>query len=163
VIDAFPILFVCFEDKLLDSIVALLLPNIMPPTVLNATAGTATVGWVSDPDGRGTFSLILSCLLTLGLCVWSAVHLNIPQKGEGQGEFWLRRVKWSLCGVLIPELVVLLAWRQQTSAARLTNEINKVIVDIEQKSASSNFAKRPKVPANHVSLRKNLLLSMTTN
>lgn len=27
--------------------------------------------WVSDPVGRGTFGLLLSCVLTLGLCVWT--------------------------------------------------------------------------------------------
>jgi len=33
--------------------------------------------WVSEPDGRGTWGLIQTCLLTLFLCIYSAVHLNI--------------------------------------------------------------------------------------
>ncbi|KAK0105190.1 hypothetical protein ONS95_004414 [Cadophora gregata] len=100
----------------------------MPPTIMTARdeKNNDIVGWVADPNGRGTSGLVISCLLTLGLCVWSAMHLNIPVKHEGQREFWLRRVKWSTCGVPIPELVVLLAWRQWTSAGRLTKEVNKI-------------------------------------
>jgi hypothetical protein len=85
-----------------------------PAIPSSATTDTKIVGWVSDPNGRGTSSLILSCLLTLGLCVWSALHLNIPAKGESRREYWLRQAKWFLCGVLTPEIVVLLAWRQRT-------------------------------------------------
>lgn len=110
----------------------------MAPTIIPSRATNSNiVGWVSDPNGRGTSSLVLSCLLTLSLCVWSALHLNIPAKGESRRQYWLRRVKWSICGVLIPEIVVLLAWRQWTSARRLTNEVNKVFDDIEQRSTSS--------------------------
>lgn len=103
----------------------------------SSTTNSNTVGWVSDPNGRGTFSLVISCVLTLGLCVWSALHLNIPAKSETRQQYWLRRVKWSICGVLIPEIVVLLAWRQWTSAGRLTREINKVFDDLENQLTSS--------------------------
>jgi hypothetical protein len=54
-------------------------------------------------------------------------------------EYWLPRVKWSICGVLIPEIVVLLAWRQWTSAGWLTNEVNKVLNDIEHRSTSNSI------------------------
>jgi hypothetical protein len=126
----------------------------MAPTIpLNVTTDALTVGWVSDPDGRGTFSLIISCLLALGLCVWSALHLNIPAKGESQRQYWFRQAKWSLCGVLIPEIVVLLAWRQRTSAGRLTKEVNKVFNDMEQRSASSKRTSKSDMPEDHVKMR----------
>jgi len=109
-------------------------PLITPREATNSTV----VGWVSDPNGRGTSSLFISCMLTLGLCVWSALHLNIPSKSETKQQYWLRRVKWAICGVLIPEIVVLLAWRQWTSARRLTTEINKIFSDPEHVSGQSN-------------------------
>ncbi|MCJ1244284.1 hypothetical protein MMC30_001482 [Trapelia coarctata] len=89
-----------------------------------------TVGWVSDPNGRGTLGLIISCLLTLGFCVWSAMHLNIPVKKETQLQYWLRSLKWVALGVLIPELVILAAWRQWLSARKMGKEI-EVILDEE--------------------------------
>ena len=87
------------------------------PTVL-------TVGWVSDSPQRGTLSIITSCLLTMGLCVWSALHLNIPSNHQGAVQLWLRTVKWMLVGLLGPELVVFAAWKQYASAKTLQDRIN---------------------------------------
>ncbi|KAH7336346.1 hypothetical protein BKA65DRAFT_506239 [Rhexocercosporidium sp. MPI-PUGE-AT-0058] len=88
---------------------------------------TATVGWMSGPDGRGTISLVISCLLTLGLCVWSAMHLNIPPHDESTAETWIRHIKWGLVGIFAPELVVFAAWRQHNSAKELHNQMNQHI------------------------------------
>jgi hypothetical protein len=84
---------------------------------------TITAGWVSSPNERGTFSLITSCLLTLGLCVWSAMHINIPPYGESSIQYWIRNGKWALVGFLGPELVVFAAWRQYNSAKALLVEL----------------------------------------
>jgi len=46
--------------------------------------------------------------VNLGALRISALHLNIPSKDETKKQYWLRRVKWAVCGVLIPEIVALL-------------------------------------------------------
>ena len=89
----------------------------------NATA--STVGWVSDPTGRGTISLVFSCLLTLGLCVWSAMHLNIPPHDELPAQTLMSNFKWGLIGIFGPELVVFAAWRQYNSAKELHAEVKR--------------------------------------
>ena len=81
-----------------------------------------TVGWVPDPDGRGTSSLVLTCLVTLGLCVWSAVHLSIPRRNEKAFRHTLQYMKWCIVGIFGPELVVFAAWRQYISAQALQKE-----------------------------------------
>lgn len=81
------------------------------------------VGWVADPDGRGTSSLIVTCLVTLGLCVWSAMHLSIPRRNEKNWYHTLQYVKWSIIGVVGPELVLFAAWRQYVSAQALLGEV----------------------------------------
>ncbi|KAI0553248.1 hypothetical protein F4679DRAFT_532525 [Xylaria curta] len=91
------------------------------PTTINSTL----VGFVSDPDGRGTLSLLFSCLLTLALCVWSAVHLNLPEYNESELHYLYRYLKWSILGVFGPELVIWAAWRQFISARALTKMIDK--------------------------------------
>jgi hypothetical protein len=98
-----------------------------------------TVGWVSDPRGRGTSGLIISCLLTLVLCVWNAMHLNIPPKAETQAQYWSRSLKWVALGVLIPELVVLSAWRQWLSARRMGKELGKIF---REQAAQKNYPRR---------------------
>ena len=75
-----------------------------------------TLGWQSDPNGRGTFTVVSSCLLTLGICVYSAMHLNVPPYKESSWRFWFRTCKWGLLGVFGPELVIFLAWKQLLSA-----------------------------------------------
>jgi hypothetical protein len=84
---------------------------------------TTTVGWVPDPMGRGTFGLVSSCLLTLGVCVWSAIHLNVPPPSDTQYHIWLRNVKWGLVGIFAPELILFAAWKQWNSAKTLTAEV----------------------------------------
>jgi hypothetical protein len=110
--------------------VLLLSPCALAAIATNSNT-TATVGWVSDPTGRGTFSLIFSCLLTLGLCVWSAMHLNIPPHDESPAQTWMRNFKWGLIGVVAPELVVFAAWRQYNSAKTLHAEVQRYL-DIQQ-------------------------------
>jgi hypothetical protein len=37
----------------------------------------ALVGWVSETSGRGTLSLITTCLTTIFLCTWVVVHPRV--------------------------------------------------------------------------------------
>jgi len=45
------------------------LPSVVAP--LNNSKIDAEPSWVRGPNGRGTAGLMLSCVLTLGLCVWT--------------------------------------------------------------------------------------------
>ncbi|RVX71197.1 hypothetical protein B0A52_04771 [Exophiala mesophila] len=57
----------------------------------------------------------------MGICVWSALHLNIAATNETTVQYWLRTVRWILLGVFGPELVVFAAWRQYISARAMQN------------------------------------------
>ncbi|KAK1782982.1 hypothetical protein QBC45DRAFT_317855 [Copromyces sp. CBS 386.78] len=61
--------------------------------------------WVAEPDSRGTFSILSTCVVTLVLCVWTAIHLNVPGHREGAMRLYMRKCGWMLLGLLIPELV----------------------------------------------------------
>ncbi|MCJ1378129.1 hypothetical protein MMC17_001225 [Xylographa soralifera] len=74
-------------------------------------------GWVSSPDGRGTFDIIQSCLFTIFLCTWSALHLNLPAKNERHLYHILRKVKWMIQTLLGPEFIVWLAVGQRFEAS----------------------------------------------
>ena len=84
-----------------------------------------TTHWVSAPATRGTFGILLSCTLTLFLCLWSSLHLNIPHRDDGPKQN-LRKVKYTLLALLAPELVVFIAWRQYSSATAVVAEVNKI-------------------------------------
>jgi hypothetical protein len=40
----------------------------------------ARVGWVPNPVGRGTSKIIISCSVTLALCIWTAIHPDVVKK-----------------------------------------------------------------------------------
>ena len=63
-----------------------------------------TVSWRPEPTTRGTWGLLSSCITTIGLCVWTAVHLNIPEHGRTDRHIW-RKVKWVIIGLIAPEIV----------------------------------------------------------
>ncbi|KAG8425381.1 hypothetical protein J3458_002086 [Metarhizium acridum] len=85
------------------------------------------VGFVEDPSGRGTASLVLSCLLTLVLCVWSALHLNVPEKNRTAINALWTNLRWIVAGIYSPELVVFAAWRQWCSARMLNAHIESLM------------------------------------
>lgn len=93
-----------------------------PTNPPNSTS--STVGFVPESGGRDTLSLLFSCLLTLVLCVYSAVHLNIPTRGEPAWKTRYRELKWCIIGVFGPELILYAAWRQWSSARELRHQLN---------------------------------------
>lgn len=98
-------------------------------TADSITDGTELVGYVQDPSGRGTITLVLSSLLTLVLCVWSALHLNVPRRNQTKWQdFWLN-FRWIVTGIYAPELVVFTAWRQWCSARLLQQLVEESLRD----------------------------------
>lgn len=96
-----------------------------PVKVVDSSSSPEYVGFVSDPNGRGTASLLINCLLTLVLCVWSALHLNVPRRANGTFNSFFCNLRWIVAGIYAPELVVFTAWRQWASAKILGNLVEK--------------------------------------
>lgn len=84
---------------------------------------TETIGFVEEDNQRDTISLLISCFATLGLCVYSAVHLNVPHKTDGMIRITIREFKWCVIGLFAPELILYTAWRQLASARQLKDEV----------------------------------------
>lgn len=80
--------------------------------------------WIPGPRTRGTIDILWTCLVTIILCVWSAIHMNVPGYHETQAKRILRRTGWVICGLLLPEFVLWTAWRQFSSARALVEALN---------------------------------------
>ena len=65
---------------------------------------TVVKGWVAEPDGRGTWSILWSSLVTVFLCTWSVLHLTVRK--QGRWRLFLRKCKYMLGTVLVPELTL---------------------------------------------------------
>jgi hypothetical protein len=72
--------------------------------------------WVSEPDGRGTWSILSTCLLTISLCCWSSVYPNIPSRSDGEFRQFLYKFYLLSIGILGPEILLFIALGQWTSA-----------------------------------------------
>ncbi|KAH7408900.1 hypothetical protein BKA64DRAFT_571551 [Cadophora sp. MPI-SDFR-AT-0126] len=115
--------------------------------------------WHPDPDGRGTYGLVSSCLITMALCVWTAVHLNLPEHNRTKMQTW-RKVWWLVLGLFAPELVAWNAFEQYREASALYQKIKDVLgeespqpflqrIGIRRKAKPAvDLELNPKTPAN---------------
>lgn len=71
--------------------------------------GSDVVHWKPSPNTRGTFDILTTCIITMLLCVWTAVHLNVsPPEGFWKPKF--RKFGWLLLALVAPEMVAYTAW-----------------------------------------------------
>ncbi|KAK4451964.1 hypothetical protein QBC34DRAFT_377934 [Podospora aff. communis PSN243] len=89
--------------------------------------------WHPEPGGRGTYGLVSSCIITMALCVWTAVHLNVPEQSGGHNIKYmpsfktLRKLRWLSIGLFAPEIVTWTAFEQYRSATAIYHEVNEVL------------------------------------
>lgn len=91
--------------------------------------------WQPPPFKRGTNQILVECFVTLLLCVWTAVHLNLQPKWKhdqkGIRKF-TSKIPWKRCGYLVlgmiaPDLVTVVAIYQW----RMTNQLWAEIQETE--------------------------------
>jgi hypothetical protein len=101
--------------------------SVAVPIQIRSTNATdnGTVGWVETPQTRGTFDLLLSCLMTLSLCAWTAYHPNV-RSGASEFQRFKHRAFWMCVAILFPELVLYCAWSQWWTARRFLKWINSL-------------------------------------
>ncbi|KAK3323253.1 hypothetical protein B0T19DRAFT_401590 [Cercophora scortea] len=87
----------------------------------------------SEPDGRGTFGILKSCILTLLLCVYTAIHLNIPATNDTKRWLYLRKAKWLVLAMLAPEIVVYIAWCQRQRVKELHTVATELFEELERR------------------------------
>jgi hypothetical protein len=90
------------------------------------------------PNGRGTWSLILSCVLTMSLCVYTALHPNIFSTNTTRGVRFILNLRWVLLGIVAPELFAYTGWKQWDSARKLTLEVNRMLENEAGNSSSTS-------------------------
>ena len=102
--------------------------------------------WQPEPLGRGTYGLLSSCLITMVLCVWTAVHLNIPEH-RGHNFKYLpsfqagRKILWLLVGLFAPEVVSWTAFEQRREAHALHEKIKKALGEKTPHPKSGGFSR----------------------
>jgi hypothetical protein len=80
-------------------------------------------GWKASPKTRSTSEILYTCIVTISLCVYTAIHLNIP--GPNSRFKWFRKVVWVLVGIIGPEYVLWTAFVQFLDARRVVAAVNE--------------------------------------
>lgn len=83
-------------------------------------------GWVSQPNTRGTFDIVWSCLTTTFLCTWTVLCLNVPASSDSQWVIMARRTKWMLHCIAGPEFVTGFAAGQYENAYKAVAEFKEI-------------------------------------
>lgn len=91
----------------------------------------ALVEWVSEPDGRGTASILGSCLFTIFLSTWTAYHPDVETR-------WLAaiwdKVLITIAAIFAPELIICLAIVDWNRVKKLQFIFRKIHVEVRQLS-----------------------------
>ncbi|KAF8252093.1 hypothetical protein K440DRAFT_537551 [Wilcoxina mikolae CBS 423.85] len=85
-------------------------------------------GWHTEPETRGTASILFSCTTTLGLCVWTALHLNIEPAAKTKmtlASRFLAKAIWAFTALIAPELVLSIALHQFLVAWKYRSIVNE--------------------------------------
>ncbi|KZM21840.1 uncharacterized protein EKO05_0003131 [Ascochyta rabiei] len=83
---------------------------------------TSIVGWVPEPQGRGTIGLIWSCLVTIFLCTWNVVHPNLPAETDKAWKTLWRRSRYLMVVLVVPEWFCVVAAQDFLNARAVQRE-----------------------------------------
>ena len=81
-------------------------------------------GWVDQPNTRGTWDVIQTCVVTIFLCSWSSLCLNISADHNSRKTFLKNKFIWMLFTILYPEATVGTAWLQWLAARQCVEDFS---------------------------------------
>lgn len=83
---------------------------------------TEHIGWKDQPDGRGTFDLLKTCIATIFLTCWTSVCPNVPACGTGRFGILKGRLQLFILAMMGPDFVMTIAIGQLYRAVTDRNE-----------------------------------------
>ena len=92
---------------------------------LTALNTLIAASWVPGQGYRGTMEILTSCILTIVACIYTVIHLNVPTK-NGTWPRLVQKIKWTMTGLLAPELVLYTACSQFFEARKLVKELKEL-------------------------------------
>ncbi|KIK64277.1 hypothetical protein GYMLUDRAFT_985423 [Collybiopsis luxurians FD-317 M1] len=102
---------------LILTLLSLIHAAIALPTALSTDASDFTPQVGSSAATRSTSEIVWSCITTLLVCTWVAVHPNVPSIHASNRELFWRRVKILIVALIVPEFIIIWAAIQLRSAS----------------------------------------------
>jgi len=90
-----------------------------------STSSTSTlVGWVAESSGRGTLSLIVTCLAAIFLCTWVVIH---PRVYRDHTMAMLHKLALFAKAILAPELIAVEALQEWAQCRKMLRDCTAII------------------------------------
>ena len=86
---------------------------------------TLVHGWVASPNERGTIDIVWSCIVTIVLCSWSVLFLNVPDKYDFRS-YLATKLSWVAFTIFFPEILASFAQVQYLSARYSVSAFTKL-------------------------------------
>lgn len=96
---------------------------------ISAPINSTEPSYKSDPDGRGTISLLSSCTITFGLCLWAAFHPNVVLSPRKRDKLYMK-LSSILASVFFPEFMVAFAFCQWREARKVQRAWRQAFPDL---------------------------------
>lgn len=80
------------------------------------TTSARVRAWVGQPNYRGTFDILWTSLVTIGISTYTMLCLNVPSAKDTYLQLVGRRVLWMILGIMGPEFVLTYAAGQWSRA-----------------------------------------------
>ncbi|KAI1325819.1 hypothetical protein F5Y16DRAFT_376857 [Xylariaceae sp. FL0255] len=95
---------------------------------MGSDATQVQVGWVSSTGTRGSIDILSSSIMTIALCTWSTICLDIPSHEASRSglNIHTRKIMWTVLGILCPEYIMFMSLYQRTSAQRTVAQFHKL-------------------------------------
>ena len=93
------------------------------PAAYTTTSGNPPFRWTGEPKQRGTLGIFSLCFSTSIICVWSALHFNVPIKRYTGTRRLFYHVSWMFMVLLVPEILVFLAINERINASILLDKV----------------------------------------
>jgi hypothetical protein len=123
----------------------------------------AAASLVNSPNVRGTIDIVWSCLITLVACVYTALHLNIPQ-GQGTWAMLETKARWVLLALLAPEIVLYTATNQFFEARELQHNLREILAEKKAHKSPETSGELPdSVRVQSIGLQWGIIRKMTNH
>jgi hypothetical protein len=93
-------------------------------SVSEVAAAEGKQGWTSQPNERGTIDIITSCGITMFLCSWSVICLNVPGPDDSKFRLFRRKAYITALAFIGPEFLFQIALGQLVSARRSVKDFH---------------------------------------
>ncbi|KAF2244597.1 hypothetical protein BU26DRAFT_608163, partial [Trematosphaeria pertusa] len=106
-----------------NCIAVVLIIQIICPLVSGDQASTTSdkddrLAWYSASSDRSTVEILWTCLFTIFLCCWTAIHPDIPPPGSSWKQQWLDRTICLFIGAIAPEVFIYIALMERFVARK---------------------------------------------